>query len=211
MKVGIVELDGVEVVALSDEKIFPAVIVVIQKANAPSGVQHSGAGDAGAEAGVIKSGVAIVLVERVALVGKIGDDQVRPTIIVIVGKVDAHAGVGAAVAVNGSLREETHFFKSSVAFVVVEIFDHRIVGHEQIDVAVAIIVRDGDAETFARFREADFLRNLSKVAVAVIVIDKRGDGLKNVGMTVGAETFLVLAAPDIVEIPLNVAEDHEVE
>src|SRR5256885_6815283 len=93
----------------------------------------------------------------------------------------------AAVAVNGSLREETHFFKSSVAFVVVEIFDHRIVGHEQIDVAVAIIVRDGDAETFARFREADFLRNLSKVPVAVIVINKRGDGLKNVGMTVGAE------------------------
>src|SRR5439155_21451168 len=81
----------------------------------------------------------------------------------------------------------------------------------QIDVAVAIIVRDGDAETFARFREADFLRNLSKVPVAVIVINKRGDGLKNVGMTVGAETFLMLAAPDVVEIPLNVAEDHEVE
>ncbi len=61
VKVGIVEFDGVKVMALSDEKIFPAVVVVIQKANTPSGVQQSGASDAGAEAGVGKTGVAIVL------------------------------------------------------------------------------------------------------------------------------------------------------
>ena len=77
--------------------------------------------------------------------------------------------------------------------------------------AVAIVVGDGDAETFARFREADFLRDFCKAAVALIVIDKRSDGLKNVRMTVGAKTFLVLATPDIVEIPLNIAKDNEVE
>ena len=116
--------------ALGNEKIFPAVVVVIQKANTPPGVQHGGASDAGAETGVSKSGVAIVLIERIALVCKIGDDQVGPAVIVIVGKIDAHAGVGPAVAVNGNLREEAHLFKSSVAFVVVEKFDHRIVSHE---------------------------------------------------------------------------------
>src|SRR6267378_6923327 len=130
VKIGIVELDGVEVVALRDEKIFPAIVVVIQKANAPSGVQHGGARHAGAEAGVGETGVAIVLVESVALVGEIRDDQVRPSVIVVVGEVNAHAGVGAAVAVDRDLGGQPHLLKSSVAFVVIEKFEHGIVSYK---------------------------------------------------------------------------------
>src|SRR5438034_5741121 len=44
-------------------------------------------------------------------------------------------GEGAAVAVDGDFGEEAHFFKGSVAFVVIEEFDHRVVGNEEINMA----------------------------------------------------------------------------
>src|SRR5713226_1235981 len=210
-EIWVVQFNSVQVVALRDKEIFPSIVVVIQKANAPSGVQHGGARNAGAEAGIGETGVTIVLVERVALVGEIRDDQVRPAIIVIVGEVDAHTGVGAAVTVNGNLREQADLFERSVAFVVIKKFDHRVVGDKQIDMSVAIEVRNGDAEALARFRKADFLRNLGEVAVAVIVVDQGRDRPKNVGMAVRTKTFFVLAAPDVVEIPLEVAKNHEIE
>ena len=55
------------------------------------------------------------------------------------------------------------------------------------------------------------MRNFGEVPLAIVVIDERRNGLKNIRMTVGAVAFLVLAAPNVVEIPLKVAEDNEVE
>src|SRR5260370_33535836 len=142
-EIWVVEFNSVQVVALRDKKIFPSIVVVIQKANAPSGVRHGGARNTSAEAGIGETGGAIVLVERVALVGEIRDDQVRPAVIVIVGEVDAHAGVGAAGTVNGNLREQADLFERSVAYAVLKKFDHRIVGYGQIDMSVAIEVSNG--------------------------------------------------------------------
>src|SRR6266704_2600603 len=48
------------------------------------------------------------------------------------------------------------------------------------------------------------------MAVAVVVVDERRNGLKDVGVAVGTVAFFVLATPDIVEIPLKVAEDNKI-
>ena len=86
-----------------------------------------------------------------------GHIQIIKAVVIIVGEIDAHASVGAAVAVNGDLREETDFLEGTVAFVMVEKFDHGVVGDEKVNVAVTIVIRKRDAQTFSRFREADFL------------------------------------------------------
>src|ERR1700674_4644680 len=49
------------------------------------------------------------------------------------------------------------------------------------------------------------------MTIAVIVIDQRSDGLEIVGMAIGAVAFFVLAAPDVVEVPLDIAKDNGVE
>ena len=53
--------------------------------------------------------------------------------------------------------------------------------------------------------------DLGEVAFAVVVVDEGGDGVEDIGMAVGAVAFAVFAAPDVVEVPLHVAEDDEVE
>src|ERR1700681_3396771 len=49
------------------------------------------------------------------------------------------------------------------------------------------------------------------MAVAVIMIDERRDRLEIVGMAVGAVAFFVLSAPDVIEVPLDIPENDEVE
>src|SRR5579863_6955176 len=50
-----------------------------------------------------------------------------------------------------------------------------------------------------------------EVAVPVVVIDERRNGLIGIRMAIGARTFLMLATPDIVEVPLKIAQDHQVQ
>src|SRR5207249_8225895 len=109
MQIGIAQLDGVEVVALGDEEIFPAIVVIVEETDAPPRVGHGEAGDTGSEAGVSKSGVAIVLVEGVALVGEIRDDQIGPAIVIIIGEIYNYASVSLAVDVIGYIVEEFVF------------------------------------------------------------------------------------------------------
>ena len=94
---------------------------------------------------------------------------------------------------------------------MIEEFDHRVVGNEEINMAVAVVIGESDTQAFAAFCETDFLRDFREMAVAVVVVDERRNGLKDVRMTIGTVAFFVFAAPDVVEIPLKVAEDNKIE
>ena len=49
------------------------------------------------------------------------------------------------------------------------------------------------------------------MAIAVVVVDERRDGREDVGVAVGAIAFAVFSAPDIIEVPLQIAQDDEIE
>src|SRR5262249_17760766 len=102
-------------------------------------------------------------------------------------------------------------FKSAIAFVVVEEFDHGIVGNEEIDATIAIVIGDSKAEALAGLGEAKFGSGFGEGAVAIVVVDERGDWLEEIRMAVGTVAFFVLAAPDVIEVPFDVAEDDEIE
>ena len=207
----VVEADGVEVVALDDEEIFAAVVVVVEEVDAPAGVEEGDASDAADVAVVGEAAVAVVFVEGIFLVGEVGDDHVGEAVVVVVLEVDAHAGEGSSVTVDGHLGGEADLFEGAVALVAVEVFEHGVVGDGDVDFAVAVEVGDGDAEAFAGFVEADFCGDFGEVAIAVVVEDEGRDGLEGVGVAVGAVAFAMLATEDVVEVPLHVAEDDEVE
>src|SRR4029077_15227972 len=60
VKGGIIQLNSVEIMSLGDEKIFPAIIVIVEEAHPPAGMLHGGAREASTEAGIRKRGIAIV-------------------------------------------------------------------------------------------------------------------------------------------------------
>ena len=101
--------------------------------------------------------------------------------------------------------------KRAVSLVVIEKLDHGIIGDEEIDVAIAIIVGDGHAKSLSRLAKADLLRDLGEGPVLIIVIDERGNRLEEVGMAIRAVAFFVFAAPDVVEIPIQIAKDDQIQ
>ena len=108
-------------------------------------------------------------------------------------------------------RGQRHFLERPITLIVIQEFAHRIVGHEKVDVAIAIVVSNTDAQPLTRRCQSQLLRNLCKVTAAVIVIDKGRNGAKRVWMAVSAKPGLVFATPDIVEIPIQVAQYNEIE
>src|SRR5260370_59545 len=87
--------------ALHSKQIFPAVIVKIEKPHSPSGVCQRHRPKPGWRAYIGECPVAVVLIESVPLIGQVGNNDVWPSVIVVVRKVDSHARVGTAVNIHG--------------------------------------------------------------------------------------------------------------
>ncbi len=62
------QLDRVQIVTLSDQKILPAIVVVIKKTHTPAGMLQGHASDSGRIAVVSEGAVAIVAIKRVHLI-----------------------------------------------------------------------------------------------------------------------------------------------
>src|ERR1035437_464975 len=88
---------------------------------------------------------------------------------------------------------------------------HRVVGHENVDTPVPIVVRNGDPQSFCRLVKAQLMRHLSEVAVAVVVIYEHANRRENVGITDPAVTVAGLTAPDIVPVPRDITFYDQVE
>src|SRR5258708_456298 len=99
-----------------EKQVFPAVIIEIEKAAAPPDVarvarQSSRRGD------IVKLAVAAIMVESLALIGKIRAENVEPAVAVIVGGRDAHAGHRLAVLVIGDAAKQGLFRERPLALV----------------------------------------------------------------------------------------------
>ena len=150
VKLRIVQLDCIQIVALRDQQVFEAVVVVVEKMNAPSGMQKRHARKARDIRVIGERAVAVVAIQRVLLVCEIRDDQVRQTIVVEVLEVDAHTRVSAAITVNGDLRREPLLLERAIAVVVIEELGHGVVRDCQIDLSIPIEIGDCDTQPLPR-------------------------------------------------------------
>src|ERR1700730_2050945 len=77
--------------------------------------------------------------------------------------------------------------------------------------AITVIIGDSDAQPLAWLTQAYLLRDFGECSVLIIVEHERGNGLEEIGMTICPVAFLVLPAPDILEIPIRIAEDNQIQ
>ena len=190
---------------LRDEQILPPIIVIVQKSNSPTRVQKGHPPYPTHITIVSEAGIPAVVIKRVFLVGKIGNDKIRHAVVIVVLKVNSHSGVGPAIAVNRDLCSQTDLFKCAITLIAIEKLKHRVIGHHNVDLAVAIVVCDRNAKSLAGFIEAHFGCNFTKTPVALVMVDERGNRREDVRVTVGSIAFTVLSTPDIIEIPPQIA------
>src|SRR5258708_30584925 len=110
-------LDGVFDVAIGDENIGPAVVVVIEEETAKTERDQGGAAHFGLRRFVDEQAVALVVIERDHLVGEVADDDAEAAAAVVVGGVDAHAGASDSIFAESYSWWNSAFLEATVLLI----------------------------------------------------------------------------------------------
>src|SRR5579864_87367 len=91
--------------AVDQEKIRPAIIVEVEKHGAPTEIASMSA-ESGRIGYIGEGSVAVVVIERRGVVGKVGAEEIEIAVAVVVGNGGAHAGLLATVRIVGHPGQE---------------------------------------------------------------------------------------------------------
>ena len=147
---GVEELHVVQRMPVGDEDVQEPVVVVVEKGGAPADIGQRRASEARPHRLPGEQAVSLVAVEAGGLAVEVGDHEVEEAVVVVVAEVGPHAGLRAAVAAVAHPRQQGHVGEGAVAVVAVEEVGGLVVGHEDVHVAVAVVVGGGEAHPLAR-------------------------------------------------------------
>src|SRR4030088_3502158 len=108
-------------VAVGNEQIDPAVVVVIEELGSPADISKAYRSHSGFEGNVRERIGANVAVKNIVFIVEVGDEYIEPSIVIIVTQRDAHASLFGAVSVDRHARFESDLAKRPVTVVMVEI------------------------------------------------------------------------------------------
>src|ERR1700722_2016375 len=144
--------------------------------------------------------MSVVVIEDIDLLGEIGDDDVRLTVVVIVTKINAHAGIHAAIVGESYTRVLRSLGKRSIPIVMEQKLFHSVIGDKDILKTIAVIVVEGDAQGPPLFgSDTRSLTNISEGSIAVVVVQNisrcgKGPG-RAIGLKTAAADFVFRGAP----------------
>jgi hypothetical protein len=150
MDVGAQFVDVVRVMTLRDKKILPSVVVIIKESHSPTRVRLGHGADAGRIAHIVESSIVPVAINCVSLARQVGHTEIGPSVVVVVGEVDAHTGEWITSGVYSHPGWNAYFLKRSIWFLVEEKFRGTVIGDKEIDAPIAIVIGDGNALRFRR-------------------------------------------------------------
>ena len=135
-----------------------------------------------------------------------------PAGAVVVGGVDAHAGARDARFVERDARGDADVGERAVLLVLVEPVRLRVVGDEQVEPAVAVVIEQRDAERLrGRVVETRLLRHVLERAVAGVAIERRALTLVRLGRAVRLRLAVERAEQVLLDRPVDVVGDEQVE
>ena len=143
------KLNGIEHVALGNEQIFQAVVVVVHELDAPAGVRTRDHAQSGTARFVGEGAASGVAIEGIFLLGEVRNNKVGIAVVIVVCEIYAHAGIGSAIFIHSGSGGDGYFFKAAIVLVVEKKFGNRIIGDCDVGVAVVVEIGDGDAQAFA--------------------------------------------------------------
>src|SRR5271169_4788342 len=152
--------------------VWPAIVVVVDKATAPRYIAIVDA-DAGGEGDIAEGSVAVVVVQVAGVIGEVGFEDVEPAVAVVVGHGDTHSGLLVPVFTIGAAGHYGDIGEGAVMVVLEENAGFGVYGDVNVRPPVVVeIVRDGgDGVSRAGLENAGFLGNIGKGAVSIVVVE----------------------------------------
>ena len=124
--------------AVHRDDVQPAVVVDVDPGGSEAGVRQARRADAERGAPLAEQAGAVVDVQRAALAGQLGDEEVLVAVVVEVAGVDSHVGLGVAARAERRSRGQRAVVEGAVAPVHPQLVLALIVGDEEIEPAVAV-------------------------------------------------------------------------
>ena len=138
--------------------------------------------------------------------------RLGPAGAVVVGGVDAHAGARHARFVERHACSDGDVGEGAVLLVLVEAVRLRVVGDEQVEPAVAVVIEERDAERLrGRVVETGFLRRVLELAAAGVAIERRALPLVRLGRAVRLRLAVERAVQVLLDRPVDVVGDEQIE
>ena len=156
--------------------------------------------------------VPLVMVQRHHLVREVADDEAGPAAAVVVGGVDAHARARDAGFVERDAGRHADVREGAVSLVAIQLVRLRVVGDEQIEPAVGVVIDQGDAERFGRrVIETGAMRDVLERPVPLVPEQRRALAFVGFRRAIGLRLAVERAEQILLDRPVHVVRDEEVE
>src|SRR5579862_84287 len=204
-------------VAVRDEDVRPAIVVVVEKLRAEPQIGIADGANPGRSREVGELPVVIVLIEVVVVVRKIGLEDIGPAVAIVVVGVDAHPGLLVSVGTISQSRLGPNFGEAAFAIVVIKQARRRIVGHVEIEAAILVVIKPEYAETVVAIGiDSEFLGDVGKSTVAVVVIEAVASAFESARAAVHGDAAILAEDPtakfrQIVDIDVDIVGNIEIE
>src|SRR5262249_53864752 len=139
-------------VAIDHEEIWPAIEVSVEEKQAKGDHAQGRRSDASAvrlldeHVGAHLPGDPRLTVQRCRLAGKIANRDAGLRVVVAIGGIDTHPGIGYPAFIQHQPRLGSDLAKRTIALIGKEQTGRKIVGYQDIGPAVIVVIDDGDAE-----------------------------------------------------------------
>ena len=130
-------------------------------------------GEAGRGANHGEAAVALIAIEGVVVVLKVGDQQVAIAIAIVVPIRDAHASLCAPLGTEGGSGLHADVAELAVAFVPIEKVGCRVIGHIEIWISVVVVVAKKGAQAVGRRELAGLglAGDVAELAIALVPVE----------------------------------------
>src|SRR5579884_3324552 len=88
-------------VAVGEDNIEPAIVIVVEELTAERDIGNAGAADPHLEASVAELSLSVIMIERARFALEGRDQQIEFAVVIVVAPIQAHAAVRVAFAVIG--------------------------------------------------------------------------------------------------------------
>ena len=106
--------------AVGDENVFPPIIVVVEELHAKTKKRNADGPDTRRAGQVGELAVVIVVIEVVGIVGEVGFHDIGPAVVIVIRRVNTHAGLLAAINAIGHAGHDSRLCEAALAVVVIK-------------------------------------------------------------------------------------------
>jgi tetratricopeptide (TPR) repeat protein len=181
------------------EQVFPSVIVQVEEARAPAAALDREGREPRAVSRVFEQAATEVTKKRERLIRQTHDADVRTAVVVVIPEIRPHARDRFPAIRQSHARQDSDFFKGSVAAIMKQEILLVVIRHEDVHKAVIVIIGEGHAHAPAMvLGDPRSLGDIFKRPVSTVAVKRVGEAFEVRRVAINTQVARGITAETIV-------------